>query len=49
MSSAKNYQLHSTKNIWIFINAFKKNDQNGDYYGWKDANLIGIANIMQGF
>lgn len=27
------------KKIWIFTNAFKKNDQNGDYYEWKDANL----------
>lgn len=33
------------KKIWIFTNAFKENDQNGDY----DANLIGIANIMHNF
>lgn len=37
------------KKIWIFTNAFKENDQNGDYYEWKDANLIGIANIMHNF
>lgn len=28
---------------------FKENDQNGDYYEWKDANLIGIVNIMHNF